>query len=282
MIKANIVQHSKGSESDTEIITFSIELHRFILPEFLTHKHFSRNFQSSRAIPSWTQAKMILKDPALPVYWGLNNPGMQSFTKAGYIRTKLANGVRRTASMFAIMFSLIESKVLGIHKQWTNRLLEPFMYTTGCFTTNKEGLSNFLSLRLAPDAQPEIKALAEAVHEEYKSSVPKALKPGEYHLPFVTNKERKALPTKECIKISAARAAAQSYRNTDPNVEKVWSMLNLSGGEGNIHASPAEHQAMYDPKAPAEYNGNLGKGWIQHRKLIKGEFKPDFLGTQEE
>lgn len=273
-----MIAHSKGEGkySNKELITFEIELHRYILPEFNTHRMFSRNFQSSRAIPTKKQIKMILKDPALPVHWGKNNAGMSSNERHGPVASKCLNGIRRMASYFAIGASLIESKVFNVHKQWANRHLEPFMYTKGVFTTNKKGLANFLALRCAPDAQPEIKALADMIHQEYLKSEPKILKENEYHLPYVSEEQLLNHSIKECIKISAASCASVSYRPLQVNVDAIWPRLGLDGNNENVHASPAEHQAKLAPKATGR-GGNFGNGWVQYRKTIPTEFKSKYL-----
>lgn len=247
-----------------------------MLPEFNTHRNFSRNFQSSRAIPTKKQIKMIFKDPALPVHWGKNNAGMSSNERHGPVASKCLNGIRRMASYFAIGAALIESKVFNVHKQWANRHLEPFMYTKGVFTTNKEGLSNFLALRCAPDAQPEIKLLADLILEAYKQSEPELLEEGEYHLPYVTQEEKDTNTVKRCIQISAAKCASVSYRPLIANVDKIWPRLGLDGNNPNVHASPAEHQAKLNPKAKGR-GGNFGNGWVQFRKTIPTEFKKNYL-----
>lgn len=222
------------------------------------------------------QIKLILKDPALPVHWGTNNAGMSSNVKCGKFKSTIANGFRRFASYCAIGCALFESKVLNIHKQWSNRHLEPFMYTKGVFTTNKKGLANFLALRQAPDAQPEIKALADMIHAAYLESVPELLESNEWHLPYVTKEEKESESHKRCIQISAARSASVSYRPLVANVDAIWPRLGLDGNNPNVHASPAEHQAKLSPSTKGR-GGNFGNGWVQFRKTINGECKGKYL-----
>ena len=221
------------------------------------------------------QIKMILKDPALPVHWGSNNAGMSSNEKLGPFKSKIANGMRRFASYLAIGSALFEHKILNVHKQWTNRHLEPFMYTKGVFTTNKEGLSNFLALRLAPDAQPEIQALAQLIYDAYEKSEPRVLKRNEWHLPYTSIEQQSSLEIDELIRISAANCAAVSYRPLNVDVERVWSRLGLDGANPNVHASPAEHQAQLVPGS--KLGGNFGNGWTQFRKTIKTEMKSHYV-----
>ena len=53
---------------------------------------------------------------------------------------------------------------LGIHKQHINRILEPFQYINVIVTATD--WDNFLNLRLASDAQPEMQDLARAIKGE--------------------------------------------------------------------------------------------------------------------
>ena len=46
MVSAKIIKHSQDPYNKEELITLEIQLHRFILPEFNTHRVMSRNFQS--------------------------------------------------------------------------------------------------------------------------------------------------------------------------------------------------------------------------------------------
>lgn len=270
------------AKGEATVYDLSVEsnYHNFVANGVVVHNCFSRNFQSSRAIPTLKQVKLILKDPALPVHWGFNNAGMSSKKQFGPIRTSIANGFRRLTSYVAIANAMFEYKVLGAHKQWANRHLEPFMYTKGVFTTSIEGLANFFSLRLAPDAQPEIRALAQEILKAYLASNPRHLNVGEWHLPYVSDTQRLDLGLQECIRISAASCASVSYRPDEVNVEKIWPRLGLDGNSQNVHASPAEHQAMLC-KGGGDAGGNFGDNWYQYRKSIKGEFKTSFTAYKE-
>ena len=77
-IKAEIIAHSKSSVNGKEIVTFSLEYPRFIHSELMTHRLFSRNAASSRAIPVAKMIEQVRNDPAMPVHWGKNQHGMQA------------------------------------------------------------------------------------------------------------------------------------------------------------------------------------------------------------
>ena len=62
----------------------TLELHypRIILAELNTHRMFSRNTASSRAIPVSKIMENVIDDPYIPVIWQMNQPGMFSTTNA--------------------------------------------------------------------------------------------------------------------------------------------------------------------------------------------------------
>src|ERR1044072_9346325 len=60
------------------LTTMEVTLPRLVLAEFNTHRVFSRNSASSRAIPVEKMLKKIQEDPFIPVYWGKNQKGMQA------------------------------------------------------------------------------------------------------------------------------------------------------------------------------------------------------------
>lgn len=68
MISAKIIADSEFD--GVRLVTFEVEFHRFILPEINTHRVFSRNYQSSRAVPVKSlieQVKIILPCPSIGV-----------------------------------------------------------------------------------------------------------------------------------------------------------------------------------------------------------------------
>src|SRR5574343_569748 len=77
MITAKIIKDSI-SPVGKRITTFELEYPRFVHSELMTHRVFSRNAASSRAIPIETMIKQVLENPAMPVWWGKNQAGMQA------------------------------------------------------------------------------------------------------------------------------------------------------------------------------------------------------------
>jgi hypothetical protein len=77
MIKATIIADSI-SIYGARITTFILTYPRFIHSELMTHRVFSRNAASSRAIPIKRMIRMIEEQPAMPIEWGTTKPGMQA------------------------------------------------------------------------------------------------------------------------------------------------------------------------------------------------------------
>lgn len=280
-VSARVIADSTACSS--RIITMEIELHRMILPEFNTHRTFSRNFQSSRALPLSKQRELVSDDPAMPVWWGKNQAGMVADSEldhAGRVGAKYlwSNALQEMLKIHRQM------ELLGVHKQIANRLLEPFMYTKGVVTATEESYEAFFKLRCASDAQPEIKALADAMKAAMESSNPITLSYGDWHLPYV-NLDRFEGTLEEAIKVSVSCCAQVSYRNLDDSIDKalrIYDMLNLDGKGGNPHASPCEHQAVFNedvfyeeqecetalPPQDVNVAGNLAFPWYQYRKQL--------------
>jgi len=180
------------------------------------------------------------------------------------------------AMYLMLLFNWLFEK-LGLHKQIANRVLEPWYNITVVCTSTE--WSNFYHLRNHPKAQPEIKALAEAMLEAHNFSIPHMLQAGQWHLPFVEESELDELGIVRARKVSVARCARVSYLNHEgkrSSVEEDEKLFQRLVGEEPKHASPAEHQAT-----PAEDpNCQLGNfyGWVQYRKMIPNENLVEYKG----
>jgi thymidylate synthase ThyX len=324
-ISARIIADSL-SPAGKRLTTFVLEYPRFIHAEFMTHRLFSRNASSSRAIPVEKQIRRVIDDPAMPVYWGKNQAGMQAAEELSdrcsvhpapvgqpgggpfFLRVSPRDQVKEVwlEARDNAVASVMNLQRLGLHKQLASRPLEPWMWITVVCTATEFG--NWYNLRYHKMAQPEIQVLAQRMYEAHEDSIPTIMRPGDWHLPFVTNKDWLQLEdfiTKHpehnaylLQKISAARCARVSYNNHDGSAPDLLSDCELyerlmSGFPK--HASPTEHQACvpYDHQDPvtSDYDwlsdlkddlkphlrSNL-QGWVQFRKLIPGEYMPTFPG----
>jgi hypothetical protein len=147
----------------------------------MTHRQFSRNAASSRAIPIRKMLKAILAEPATFVEWGANGKGMQSKALLSPTRRKFAKAIWAAGCYVAVALSWLMDKV-GAHKQLANRLTEPFAHMTTLVTATE--WDNFFALRAHPDAQPEFQALADLMLFAYVEERPRKLMEtasGTYH-----------------------------------------------------------------------------------------------------
>lgn len=152
MIKAKIVADSIN-EFGNRITTMIVTMPRIILAEFNTHRMFSRNSASSRAIPFEKMVKSIQETPFIPIAWQKDHKGMQGvdyfpiaggFTAEEGIGSIYFDNLWLIARDNAIRLATDMNKN-NLTKQLCNRLLEPFMYHT-CIVSATEW-ENFFHLR---------------------------------------------------------------------------------------------------------------------------------------
>ncbi len=165
-ISATIVGHGVNIETGMNIYTFELVFPRFILSEMNTHRAFSRNSASSRAIPFKKMVEVVDKNPFIPVAWQKEHKGMQGteyHTDENLIRFYESEWIKAKDCAVAVAQTLSEKYVpefddewypcydeergAGVTKQLCNRLLEPFMWHKVIVTTTQPGLDNFIQQR---------------------------------------------------------------------------------------------------------------------------------------
>jgi len=238
-ITAKIVAHSI-SKRDDEIVSFQLRYPRFIHGELMTHRVFGRNAASSRAIPVKKMIEQVRNDPAMPIHWGQNQPGMQANSQLEGFKLKLAKVMWRGAAWVASYIAQGMNAV-GLHKQVANRILEPFQFMHTVVTATE--FDNFYHLRMHKDAQPEMRELAWCMNTAQDDSKPERLPDGHWHLPYVFDFEKATHPLNVLLKISAARCARVSYLNHDKskpvvdNDVELYNMLAVrpyDNGKGHV------------------------------------------------
>lgn len=276
-ISATIIADSVSTE-DKRITTLQLRYPRFIHAEFMTHRVFSRNASSSRAIPVERLIQDILDDTAMPLHWGKNQPGMQAREEhRAPVRipaqpdTFMLEDATREKAWFAARDAAVRQARLfddaGYHKQIVNRLLEPFSHINVVVTATE--WDNFFALRDHPDAQPEIQVLARAIKQAMKASIPTRLKNNDWHLPYITEEDRVGGTVDDLIKASVARCARVSYLTHDGRKTSLKEDITLHDKlvvAEPLHASPAEHQAIAIGAKEQERNF---VGWRQYRVLLE-------------
>lgn len=278
MIRAEVVADSI-SETDVRITTFLLTFPRFILAELLTHRVFSRNTASSRAIPVKKMLNSIVMTPVIPIHWGKNQKGMQAREELIGWRLFLAKLIWNTHRRLSVA-CVRALDGLGLHKQLANRLTEAHAHVTVLVTSTQ--WENFFHLRLHPDAMPEFMELARQIKKWHTEHKPKLLTGSQWHMPFVDAIDLEdtfiTVDPRTVVEklrlVSIARCARTSYTLFEASKRSCADDYDLGRRIINndpIHASPLEHQATPDPymKAPNLW-GNF-HGWIQNRKLYANE-----------
>jgi thymidylate synthase ThyX len=253
------------SPTGKRITTFELTYPRFVHAELMTHRLFSRNSASSRAIPVEKMLARIETDPAIPIYWGKNQKGMAAETELDDNAKREARDVWLAARDTAVHYAR-ELIKLDLHKQIANRITEPWMFITVLVTTTE--LDNWFNLRRNPMAQPEIKWVADAMWNTFTGCTPVPLVAGEWHLPLVDQDEREQLSIENLKKISTGRCARVSYLThegkRDINEDIALHDRLLTSG----HWSPFEHVAQALDRDIR--TGNF-IGWRQYRKSFETE-----------
>jgi hypothetical protein len=269
-ISASIVADSVAPDG-TRLTSFQLRYHRFVHSELLTHRAFSRNSSSSRAIPVEKMVQWVKDDPAIPVEWGRNQKGMQAAELLSPAEAAEAELIWLQARDSAIAFTE-KLLALGVHKQIANRILEPWHHIAVVLTATQ--FANWFALRNHKMAQPEIRELAKAMELDYRTSTPQKLANDQWHLPYVSAEERAQHPVEILIKASVARCARVSYMNHDGTAPVLANDIALHDRLAvavPLHASPAEHQATPLSVANPKLCGNFGRGWVQYRKMLPNE-----------
>lgn len=280
--EVSILADSLHPTEDVRLTTFEVTFPRFILAEVNTHRTFSRNSASSRAIPIHKQIAKIREEPFVPLGFGSAQPGMQSGENLKGWKAKFARQIWLKSRYPAIWAATCLDK-LNVHKQFANRLLEPWMWHTAIITSTE--WDNFWALRTNEGAQPEFRHIASMMLKAYKSGKPTILNYDEDHLPLITDEDRELHNhnRNKLRQIAVGRLARRSsYNRSDPepdgkSIERAM-MLSTNG-----HWSPFEHVAWpirFDwTLHPSHfYSGNF-KGFHQYRKQFP--YENDFSQLKE-
>jgi hypothetical protein len=129
---------------EKRITTMVVTFPRIILAEFNTHRMFSRNSASSRAIPFEKMVKSVEENPFVPIAWQKDHKGMQGseYETGSGIDANISSWLSARNKAVEVAEELSSG---GCTKQLCNRLLEPFMWHTVLCTATE--FSNFFELR---------------------------------------------------------------------------------------------------------------------------------------
>lgn len=262
-IQAKVIADSISPEGD-RLTTLECTFHRFILSEFNTHRAFSRNSASSRAIPITKTMAQVTLDPAIPVVFRREQPGMSGGEVLDFqdeLRRSWALDAQRAAERADYYMQL------GVHKSIVNRIIEPYMWHT--VVVSATDYENFFIQRMTESAQPEIVALAYRMSEALEASVPQRVGYGGWHLPYIDEEDRQLLNVEDQKAVSVARVAGVSYNRLGKTreLQKDFALYLRLRDASPPHWSPFEHVAtpyQHPTKTP---KGNF-KGWQQLRHIL--------------
>ena len=145
MIQAKVIADSLSPRGD-RLTTLEIVFPRYILAELNTHRVFSKNSASSRAIPFKKMIKEVENNPFIPYAFQRDHSGMQGteyFTDEEEIKEAEAAWLK--ARDLAVSSARLLNDGLDISKQLANRLLEPFLYHKVLISATE--WENFFNLR---------------------------------------------------------------------------------------------------------------------------------------
>lgn len=260
---AKLLADSVGT---SRLTTLELTFPRIVLAEFNTHRMFSRNAASSRAIPVSKMIDRVLEDPFIPIHWGKAQKGMQAFAELDGLPAEDCRELwlDQRDKAVATVRALLE---IGLHKQIANRLLEPWMWVT--VIASSTNWSNFFALRCHGDAEPHINMIACLARDLIVENTPKTLAPFEWHMPLVDFDGDEELSMDDKIAVSVGRCARVSYLTHDGRRDitadiELHDRLKQSG-----HWSPFEHVAQF--VSTSNLGGNFGSGWRQYRKMFLDE-----------
>lgn len=255
-MEVKVLLDSINPYTGVRLTTIHATYPQFIHQQILTHRMFSRNSSSLRAIsfdratdefelvyPTWTEEKK-----------GMQGPLVEDF------KTKLmANCIVDE------MYNFVSSRCarleeLGIHHQDINNYLRPFQNIHTVITATD--WDNFFNQRLHESTKPDMQKLAQLIKDALEDRKPGIITK---HVPLIEDIDlytTKFNFDQLCL-ISAARLARISYFKwtDDPNKDLELAKKLIE----QKHPSPFEHIAF--AQQDAQYYANF-KSWKQLRHTL--------------
>jgi len=268
----------------SRLTTITATYPRFVHSELMTHREFSRNAASSRAIPISKVLEQVSSNPAMPYKWQLNIKGMQGGDELDKEDGLLARDEWISARDQVLLYT-DHLQQLGCHKQICNRLLEPFVWMTTVISSTN--WNNFFHLRCSDLADPSLRHIAEMIRFVIENNKPMLIGVAEgpvsqWHLPFVRDSIdfeflQEQYRIDELKRIAVARCARVSYLNHEKKHDPEGDLQLCKSLEENGHWSAFEHIATpryyFDKELNLQQkrNGNFHESWLQYRKTFKNE-----------
>jgi hypothetical protein len=249
----NIVKVEDLGEQKVYDLEVTDESESFICNGIVVHNSRAKRFSKT--------VEEVRENPYVPYIWQADHKGMQTSELLPSWKVPIANAIWDLSMRFQTLFAEGLS-ILGVSKQYTNRLIEPYMYVDYLVTSTS--YENFFEQRDNYHAQLEIQVVARRAKLALECNEPTPLKTYEWHLPFIKDEELEEYGLYNCIKISVARCARTSYGtpNDNNNLESDTKLFARLAKDG--HFSPFEHQVLMF----GSNSGNL-TGCTQLRKMLE-------------
>jgi hypothetical protein len=277
MYSCKVVADSVGP-SGCRITTLEVTYPLAVHWDFLRHQSFSMYEQvhsvaSNRAIPTNTYLRRIIEDPAEPLWWGKNQPGMVAREEMTGWRLLVGKRIHAFVRLACVAGAWAMSK-LGFHKEVANWSAMPHAWVTQIVTATD--WENFDALRIHPSARAEMRKVATMMRDCRNESTPKELGEGGWHLPYVRSDEIvKAYMENDndeadvvLRNVSASRCARVSIVKQNEGRDMATEFAKASKLQSDGHMSPFDHPAM--ALATSERVANL-RGFKSARKFIPNE-----------
>lgn len=259
MIETEILADSVNEAGD-RLTTFRLKYPMAIHAQVMTHRVFSRNARSRRAM---NPERFADDCDWVPEFYGPAEEG--SKMHAGPLAHGRDPNIERmwNAAHSQAVIAANHMLGLGCHRFFFNVLTSPFAHTDVVLSSTK--WAGFFEQRISPAAEPHLRQLALLMHSRLESSVPVLMPSHGWHLPMISADELGEHRAELLCYISAGRCARVSY---GPNMVRKWEedyKLGLSLFEAG-HWSPFEHQAK---PVPYLTSGCNYVGWKQFRHDIE-------------
>lgn len=254
-MEVKVLLDSLNPYTGTRLTTLHCVYPQFIHQQVLTHRMFSRNSSSLRAIsfdraseefeivyPTWTEEKK-----------GMQGPIQDDKELIDYANSCVERMYK------AVMLECNNLKDWGIHHQDINNYLRPFQNIHTVITATD--FENFFNQRLHESTKPDMQRLAQLIYDALENSYPE----DRYrHIPMIDDiKWIGKFSWDEIQLISAARLARISYFKWQDDPQKDLELAKKL--IENNHPSPFEHIAF--AQQDNEYYGNF-KSWKQLRHIL--------------
>ncbi len=144
MYKCEIVADSVSPQGN-RLTTFKVTYPRIIHAELMTHRVFSRNASSSRAIPVKKMIQYVRDNMFIPLAVQKAHKGMQGSDYFEGVELEQAKQLWIESAELTLKIAEKMEK-FGITKQLINRILEPYQYYQVLVTATE--FDNFFELRM--------------------------------------------------------------------------------------------------------------------------------------